>query len=306
MFSTLRKFAPAIKNPLLTAHDAKALAEFGQRIRFVDVSWHLTGSRDSFEEFESKRIEDAIRFDIDAIKDPNSSLPHMLPPPELMQDYVDRHGLVASSDVICVYTQPNCFSAARGWWTFSAFGFTSAILQGGIDAWEAEKLPIDSGRYEEPLVLPPHPTEKVALRKELVRTIEQVIEAQARGETIVDARPSARWLGLEQEPRPGVAPGRIPGSLNLPFRKLLEDDDMTEFIPVDKIRQLFESHGVDVNQAGTIINTCGSGVTAAVVAFALHLCGRPIESAPVYDGSWAEWGSRLSTPKEIGQPRPCA
>ena len=136
MRSSLFRMAPAIKSPLLTIADAKALAEFGQRIRFVDVSWHLAGARVAMEEFESKRIKGAIRMDIDSVKDCSSRYPHMLPPPDVMQDYVDRHGLVLSSDVICVYTQPNCFSAARGWWTFAAYGFTSAILQGGIDAWE--------------------------------------------------------------------------------------------------------------------------------------------------------------------------
>lgn len=303
--SLLRK-VPAIKSPLLTISDAKALAEFGQRIRFVDVSWHLAGTRDSMEEFESKRIKGSIRMDIDTVKDTSSRLPHMLPTADVMQNYVDRHGLVLSSDVICCYTQPNCFSAARGWWTFTAYGFTSAILQGGIDAWEEAGLPVESGLYEEPMVMPPHPTEKVALRQELVRNLDDVMKVVKEGGSfIVDARPQARWLGAEAETRAGVQSGRIPGSLNIPFRSFLEDADMTKFRTVEELRQVFESNGVDLAAPGAIINTCGSGVTAATAAFAMHLCGRPIESVPVYDGSWAEWGSQPHTPKEVGPSAKC-
>ena len=303
-----RHLAPVIKSPLLTVSDAQALAEFGQRSRFVDASWHLASTRDPEEEFEHKRIKGSIRLHIDTLKDRESRYPHMLPPPEVMQDYVDRHGLVLSSDVICVYTQPNCFSAARGWWTFSAYGFTSAILQGGIDAWEEAKLPIESGPYEEPLVLPPHPTEKVTLRPELVRNMSQVLEvvkSDEKASLILDARSQARWMGSEAETRPGVVSGRIPGSQNIPFRVLLEDDDMTRFKPVDELRKIFEQNNISMESTNEIINTCGSGVTAATVAFALHLCGRPIESVPVYDGSWAEWGSQPHTPKEAGPPAKC-
>ena len=305
--SSLLRKAPTIKSPLLTVSDAKALTEFGQRIRFVDVSWHLAGTRDADEEFESKRIKGSIRMDIDSVKDKESRLPHMLPPPVVMQDYVDRHGLVLSSDVICCYTQPNCFSAARGWWTFSAYGFTSAILQGGIDAWEEAGLPVESGPYEEPLVLPPHPTEKVTLRKEIVRDLDQVLEVvRTNSAVIVDARSQARWLGTESETRPGVQSGRIPGSLNIPFREFLEEDDMTRFKPHDQLKRIFDSYGVDLDTPAAIINTCGSGVTAATAAFAMHLCGRSIEMVPVYDGSWAEWGSQPNTPKEIGPSAKCS
>lgn len=292
-----------IKSPLLTVAEAKALSEFGQRIRFIDVSWHLSGTRDSIKEFEEKRIKSAIRMDIDTVSDSSSRLPHMLPTPEVMQDYVDRHGLVLSSDIICVYTQANCFSAARGWWTFSAYGFTSAILQGGIDAWEDGGLSIESGPYEEPLVLPPHPTEKVKLRTELVRSLDEVMETiNSKSSSIVDARPQSRWLGIEAEPRPGLASGRIPGSINIPFREFLEGNDMTSFKSIEQLKEVFVVNGVDLSSPAPIINTCGSGITAATAAFAMHLCGRPIESVPVYDGSWAEWGSKPDTPKDSGSP----
>lgn len=300
IFQSLRRLAPVIKSPLLTVSDAKALAEFGERIRFVDASWHLASTRDAEEEFEDKRIQGAIRLDIDAVKDTESLLPHMLPPPRIMQEYVDRHGLVRSSDLICVYTQPNCFSAARGWWMFSAYGFTTAVLQGGIDAWEAADLPLQSGPYKEPEVLPVHPPEKVSFRKELVASMEEVMWIMNNKGAIVDARPQSRYMGLEAEPRPGLELGHIPGSVNIPFRNMFEENDMTSFKSVDQLKKIFETAQVDVTQPGTIVTTCGSGVTAAAVSFAMHLCGRPIDSVPVYDGSWAEWGSKPQTPKETG------
>jgi thiosulfate/3-mercaptopyruvate sulfurtransferase len=296
--SSFLRWAPKIKSPLLTVSDAKALAEFGQRIRFVDVSWHLASTRDAQEEFEDKRIENSIRLDIDTVKDPGSMLPHMLPPDDIMQSYVDKHGLVRSSDLICVYTQPNCFSAARGWWMFSAYGFTAAVLQGGIDAWEEAALPIVSGVYKEPEVLPAHPPEKVEFRKELVASMDQVAQLVQSPDTsrIIDARPQNRFLGVEAEPRAGLERGHIPTSINIPFRSVLEDSDMTRFKSVEELKTVFSE--VDLTLPGPIITTCGSGVTAATLSFALHLCGRPIESVPVYDGSWAEWGSQPHTPKE--------
>ncbi len=301
IFQSLRRLAPVIKSPLLTASDAKALAEFGQRIRFVDASWHLASTRDAEEEFDDKRIQGAIRLDIDTVKDAESLLPHMLPPERIMQEYVDRHRLVRSSDLICVYTQPNCFSAARGWWMFSAYGFTTAVLQGGVGAWEAAGLPTESGPYKEPEVLPAHPPEKIAFRKELVTNMEEVMWLLNKKGVILDARPHSRWLGTEAEPRPGLELGHIPGSVNVPFRSVLEENDMTSFRPVDELKKVFTDAQIDVAQPGMIVTSCGSGVTASTLSFALHLCGRPIESVPVYDGSWAEWGSKPQTPKATGE-----
>ena len=144
------------------------------------------------------------------------------------------------------------------------------------------------------------------LRPELVKRIDEVLSAvNEQSSLIVDARPHSRWLGIESENRPGVASGRIPGSVNVPFRSLLEDDDMTRFKLVDELEAVFARAGVDLGSNTQIINTCGSGVSAAITSFAMHLCKRPLESVPVYDGSWAEWGSQTDTPKETGPSGKC-
>ena len=245
-------------------------------------------------EFSEKRIENAVRFDLDGIKDTSTKLPHMLPTSQVMQNYVDKVGLSRSLDTILIYTHPGSFSAARVWWTFRAFGFNAVILQGGFKAWEAAGGAVTSGA---PAVAEPQSKDQVVFNPKMVSTFDDVHAVIASGSILIDARSAGRFSGAENEPRPGLACGHIPGSVNLPFTEFFTSSDFSTFKSADEIKQLFTSRGVDINSTSTIISTCGSGVTACVLSFALQLCGRPPELCPVYDGSWAEWGSRTDTPK---------
>ena len=268
---------------------------FGQRIRPVDASWYMSTARNPETEFIEKRIENAVRFDLDKVKDPSTQLPHMLPPPQVMQNYIEKVGLSRTLDTVLVYTHPGSFSAARVWWMFKAFGFNATILQGGLKGWDAAGGAMSSGAAP---VVDAHPRDQVVFNPKMVASFEDVHAAMTAGSIIIDARSAGRFAGSENEPRPGLACGHIPGSINLPFTEFFEPgNDYATFKSAEELKKLFASRGVDVDTSSPIISTCGSGVTACVLSFALQLCGRPADLCPVYDGSWAEWGSRKDTPK---------
>ena len=283
---------------LILPQKAMEAQSFGQRLRPVDGSWYMSQARNPDTEFLDKRIESAVRFDLDTVKDTTTCLPHMLPPPHVMQGYVDRVGLSRTRDTVLVYTHAGSFSAARVWWTFRAFGFQAHVLQGGLAGWQAVGGAVQSGQLPPPP--PEKPREPVVLDPRMVATFED-IQAALKDERaiIIDARSAGRFSGTEKEPRPGLACGHIPGSVNLPFTEFFEPgSEFSRFKSVDEMRKLFESRGVNLEISTPIISSCGSGVTACVVSLAMQLCGRPAELCPVYDGSWAEWGARADTPKQ--------
>src|SRR5690606_27677638 len=224
--------------------------------------------------------------DIDEIADTTSPLPHMLPSPEKFASRVRKLGLGDGNRII-VYDASG-MGAARVWWSFRVFGHRDvAILDGGFRKWLAENRPIED--------LPPAPRDRhftARFNNFLVRDKEQLLaNLQSKREQIVDARPHGRFTGSEPEPRPGLRSGHIPGSANVPASALIDPDTGT-FRSAEELRQTFEDAGVDL--ARPVVTTCGSGVTAATVAFALHLLGR--DDVAVYDGSWAEWGQPGDTP----------
>lgn len=260
-------------------------------LRIVDASWHLpTVGRNARAEFEAAHIPGAVFFDIDEIADTSSNLPHMLPSPEKFASRMQALGLGDGSRVV-VYDNSDIRSAARVWWMFHVFGqHQVAILDGGFQKWQAEGRPIESGK---PVVRHRHFT--AWMDQGVVRNLSQMkANLTTKAEQVLDARSAARFAGSEPEPRPGVRPGHIPGAANLPFTELFRDDGT--YKTGDELKAAFDKAGVDMSRP--VVTTCGSGVTAATLAFGLHLLGH--NKVALYDGSWAEWGSQADTPVVTG------
>jgi thiosulfate/3-mercaptopyruvate sulfurtransferase len=251
-------------------------------LRIVDASWHLPAAgRDARAEFEAGHIPGARFFDIDEIADEQTSLPHMAPPAEKFVSRMRALGIGDGHKVVA-YDSLGMFSAPRVWWTFRLFGKTDvAVLDGGLPKWKAEGRPLETG-------WPSFRDRHFTARRNagLVRDVTQVAATAKLGDAqIVDARPADRFRGEAPEPRPGLRSGHIPGSRNVPWQELLNPDGTMK--DAGALRAAFEAAGVDV--ARPIVATCGSGVSAAMLAFALERLGNRQWS--VYDGSWAEWGA---------------
>ncbi len=263
-------------------------------LRVVDGTWHMPQlRRDARAEFVEAHIPGAVFFDIDAIADRTTSLPHMLPSAEEFGRAVGALG-IGDGDRVVVYDTRGVVSAARVWWTFRAFGHEAvAVLDGGLPKWRAEGRPVESGTPT-----PPARRFSGKLRPDLVRALAQMrSNLVSRHEQVLDARSHGRFVGTEPEPRAGLRPGHIPGSLNLPYDQLYRPD--ATLLPPDALRRHVLASGLDL--ARPVVTTCGSGVTASVLALALHVLGH--RDVAVYDGSWAEWGGRDDTPVDIPSPK---
>jgi thiosulfate/3-mercaptopyruvate sulfurtransferase len=260
-------------------------------LRVIDATFFLPGDgRDARAEHEAGHIPGAVFFDIEAISDRDSNLPHMMPPEPLFASRMQSLGL-GDGNRFVVYDNSPYHSAARAWWMLRAFGaHYVAILDGGLQKWSAEGRPVESGKVH---VRHGHFTPLLdrgaSADKAFVRSILGFDSHQ-----IVDARGPGRFSGAEPEPRPGIASGHIPGARNLPQGQLFNPDNSWK--QGDALRQAFEAAGVDL--ARPMVTTCGSGITAAVLLFGAHRLGK--EDVRLYDGSWSEWGADPETPKEQG------
>jgi thiosulfate/3-mercaptopyruvate sulfurtransferase len=247
-----------------------------------DASWRMPGAAPATGDYAARHIPGALHFDIDAIADRTSALPHMLPAPAEFAAAMSARGVV-NDDCIVVYDDQGLFSAARVWWTFRAMGHDRvAVLEGGLPAWIEKGLPLCAATPQrgQTTYLAPASTRLVASHHDVRRTLETLAGV------VIDARPAGRFEGRDPEPRPGLRAGHAPGSLSLPFSALIENGRLK---PAKALRAQFERTAPRALDAGAhVIATCGSGVSAAIIALALAALGR--EDATIYDGAWAEWG----------------
>lgn len=279
------------KSPFVVSADWVEKNLGAPEFRLVDASWYLPAqNRNGAEEYAKAHIPGAVFFDQDAIADHSTGLPHTVPSQELFAHAVGKLG-IAETDTIVVYDGPGFFTAPRAWWLFRVMGARNVyVMEGGIDGWKQEGRPLTADLPE-----PKPATFHARFDSSKVTTIEEMKEVVAKGaKQIADARSPGRFEGSEPEPRAGVRGGHMPGARNLPFGKLSVDGKL-KGLPA--LRQTFEEAGIDLSRP--VVTSCGSGITAAVITFALASLGHTDNT--LFDGSWTEWGSRDDTPVVTGK-----
>lgn len=260
-------------------------------LRILDATWFMPNeARDAKAEYDTAHIPGARFFDIDDISDQRSELPHMMPPTEKFIQRMRAMG-VGDGHQVVVYDSKGIFSAARVWWMFRLMGKTDvAVLDGGLPKWQAEGHPVD----DLPAVIRDrHMTTN--RQDQMVKDVTQVASASKLADyVIVDARAPERFRGEVAEPREGLRSGHIPNSRNVFFRDLLTAEGTMK--SPEETRVIFETAGVDLTEPAIL--SCGSGVTAAILALAMERLGKTDHA--VYDGSWSEWGTFHDLPIATG------
>lgn len=261
-------------------------------LRIIDATYFMPGAAQNAKAlYLERRIPGAIFFDIDEIADTANPLPHMLPSPEKFAARMRAMGIGDGMRIVA-YDSQGLFSAARVWWTFRVMGHEDvAVLDGGLPAWLAAKLPLEDG--------PPAPRPQrhftTQFRADLVRDLADMRRiVVAGGGQVLDARAAGRFRGETPEPRQGLRSGHMPGARSVPYETLLDAQGLMR--SREDLAQIFAAAGVDTGRPA--VCSCGSGVTAPIIALALARLGR--WDAAIYDGSWTEWGGRTDTPVATG------
>lgn len=260
--------------------------------RIVDASWYLPAqNRNGALEYSEGHVPGAVFFDQDAIADHSTGLPHTIPSPDVFAEAVGKLG-IRETDTIVIYDGPGLFTAPRVWWLFRVMGAERVfIMDGGIDGWKKEGRPLETDLPEPATVTftPSYAAERVTLLEGM-----RGIVAEGRMQ-IADARSPGRFTATDPEPRAGLRGGHMPGARNVPVTTLSENGRLKDLA---SLRSLFAEAGIDLSRP--VVTTCGSGITAAAITFALHSLGH--EDNTLFDGSWTEWGSQPDTPVATGQP----
>ncbi|MFI4948459.1 MAG: 3-mercaptopyruvate sulfurtransferase [Alphaproteobacteria bacterium] len=265
-------------------------------VRVLDSSYKQPGVTPTARaDYDGGHIPGAVFFDIDDVAEPGTTLPHMIPSAERFAAKMAERG-IGNDDRVIVYDSAGLSSAGRAWWMLRLFGHHNvALLDGGLPRWRAEGRPLETA-------VPAIPPRRFVARFDptLVRGKEALLADPARvREQVVDARSAGRFDGTAEETWPGRRRGHIPGSRNLPFDRVT-DPRTHQLRDAEELRLLFEAAGVSLDRP--VVASCGSGVTACALAFALHLIGHP--GAAVYDGSWSEWGLPDGPAIETGPAKP--
>lgn len=275
----------AFSDPLVSADWLKQ-THGAANVKIVDATWvppFLHDPKPGPDRYKDAHIPGAIYFDIDAIADKSSSLSHMLPPPNQFEAQISALG-ISNADHVIAYDSNGFFASARAWWMFRAMGHKQVqVLNGGLNAWRAVDGALDSEVTE----LAPS-LFKATFKAELVRNMDAMRRHVASGDTqVLDARTDGRFNGTDPEPRPELPSGHMPGSFCIPVPTLMAEHGRMRSADV-----LAASLNAFLDQP--VVTTCGSGVSAAVIALALARAGN--WDAAIYDGSWSEWASNVDNP----------
>ncbi|CAH9110668.1 unnamed protein product [Cuscuta epithymum] len=277
-------------------------------LKVLDASWYMPDEqRNPLQEYQVAHIPGALFFDLDGIVDRTTNLPHMLPSEEAFAAAVSALG-IENKDGVVVYDGKGIFSAARVWWMFRVFGHDRVwVLDGGLPRWRASEYDVESSASGDAILKASFASDAIEkvykghaagpitfhakFQPHLVWTLEQVRNnIDEKTHQHIDARSKARFDGVAPEPRKGIRSGHVPGSKCIPFAQML--DDSQTLLPAEELKKKYDQEGISLDSP--IVTSCGTGVTACILALGLHRLGK--DDVVVYDGSWTEWGANPDTP----------